>query len=331
MVQGPTRNSAYSLSFVLVICLLGCLLGCKADTSSGRDRIGLAMVGAPAAGMSSSVMGVAQAGSSSPVPAGAGGGPAPDPGLPQAGSAPPSSSGTVPPAMGTTPPPVKTFNAGSDPNRNRVEAGHVCARLAQIQCAGEAYCCDNPGRDVAACEAKMVDACTQDGFVDAITLDTRSGFDEERAAAALQTFEDMASRCDPMIQQFGADPNGLMAMVRGTVAEGGRCSPGISGSKAQQAGALASCQDPATTACLPTSALSWTCAPRGGAGANCFTDLNCLDGLYCPNPDLKIAMTQCLARKANGSPCQLGNECTSLTCTGGVCADPTAQSAYCLE
>jgi hypothetical protein len=262
-----------------------------------------------------------------------------------AGSTVPSTGGvqagapTMPPAQGGAPATggtgvpsqVRTFDAGSDPARNMVQAGQVCARLAQIQCAGEAYCCENPGRDVAACVTKMTGACTGDLFVDAITLDSRTGFDAMRAATALQTFEDLARECNPTIADFGADPDGLMGMVRGTVEPGGRCSPSIAANKAQQAGALASCRDSATTACLPMSALSWTCAPRAGVGANCFSDFNCTSGNYCPNPDLKINMTRCLARKADGAACVESNECLSLTCVGGSCAAATTQSAYCLE
>jgi len=247
---------------------------------------------------------------------------------------PPPQGGAPPAAGGTGEPPtqIRTFNAGTDPARNMVRAGGVCARLAQIQCAGEAYCCDSPGREVAACEAKMVDACASDNFVDAITLDSRAGFDAMRAASALQQFEDMAARCDPMIGDFGADPNGLMAMVRGTVEAGGRCTPPLAGNKAQQAAAVSSCRDPATTVCLPMSALSWTCAPRGGVGSTCFSDFNCTNGNYCPNPMLQVNTNiKCLARKADGTGCVESNECLSLTCVAGKCAPATTQSAYCLE
>jgi hypothetical protein len=105
----------------------------------------------------------------------------------------------------------------------------------------------------------------------------------------------------------------------------------VTGGDAAAAGALASCQNAATTACLPSSALSWTCAPRGVEGAKCFTDLNCQNGFYCPNPDLQINMTNCLARKALGGSCAQDNECVSLTCIAGTCAAPTTQSAYCLQ
>jgi hypothetical protein len=322
-VRGRLGNCSYILSFVLALC--ACVGG---DATTSRvppqiARTGPPSVSGPVTGSAgSTAVGVGTAGNAVPSTGGAqAGAPAI---LPQAGSAP-STAGTGVPSQ------MRTFNAGSDPDRNMVQAGQVCARLAEIQCAGEEYCCENPGRDVAACVTKMTGACTSDLFVDAITLDSRAGFDAMRAADALQTFEDLARECNPMIADFGADPDGLMAMVRGTVASGGRCSPSIAANKAQQAGALASCRDSATTACLPMSALSWTCAPRAGVGANCFSDFNCTDGNYCPNPDLKINMTQCLARKADGAACVESNECLSLTCVGGSCAPATKQSAYCLQ
>jgi hypothetical protein len=336
-VLGLLRNCSISLSFVLLLCTAaGCL---TADTHSGRPRVpaGAVTVTRPPPAQASPVMGTAgtvvSPGTAGGGAAGVGAAPSTGVGGPQAGAAGMMAMqpGAPPPAGAVAPPTMRTFNAGSDPARNMVQAGQVCARLAQIQCAGEAYCCENPGRDVVACESKMKTACANDGYVDAITLDSRAGFDPARAATALQQFEDMASRCDPKIGDFGADPDGLMAMVRGTVASGGRCSPGVSSNMAAQAGALASCRDSATTACLPSSALTWTCAPRGSAGANCFTDMNCQDGLYCPNPDLRINMFKCLARKPDGMSCQEANECTSLTCLGGTCAAPTTQSAYCLD
>lgn len=332
MVPGRGSNSALRLSLVLLVGLaLGCGLG-MADTESGRRIPPRLPVTQPRSSQTSPVTGMAPA---TPVEGGgAAGSGAPD--VAQAGAASdPAGSGTpmmmttTPPS--TTPPAMRVFNAGSDPARNMVQAGHVCARLAQIQCAGEAYCCDSPGRDVAACETKMNSVCAKDGHVDDITLNMKAGFDATRAATALQQFEDMASRCDTTIGDFGADPDGLMAMVRGTIAAGGKCSPPVTGGDAAAAGALASCQDSATTACLPSSALNWTCAPRGTAGANCFTDLNCQADFYCPNPDLKINMTKCLARKALGESCAQPGECTSLTCIAGTCAAPTTQSAYCLE
>lgn len=328
VVPGRGSNSALRLSLVLAV---GCWLGCgKSDLDSRREIQVIPTVKGPAKKPSSDED---DGHMSSPISTGEAGSGAPDD--PQAGapSEPPAMAG-MPGTMTmapNTPPAMRTFDAGSDPLRNNVKAGHVCARVAQIQCAGEAYCCDNPGRDVAACVAKMTDACAKDGHVDDITLNMKAGFNEERAADALTQFEEIASKCDTTVADFGTDPDGLMSMVQGTVAPGGKCSPPITGGDAAAAGALASCQNAATTACLPSSALNWTCAPRGGAGAKCFTDLNCQNGFYCPNPDLQINMTNCLARKELGGSCAQDNECVSLTCIAGTCAAPTTQSAYCLQ
>src|SRR5689334_19202380 len=35
----------------------------------------------------------------------------------------------------------REFDGGTDPDRNRVPAGHVCDRLTTLQCAGEQHCC----------------------------------------------------------------------------------------------------------------------------------------------------------------------------------------------
>jgi hypothetical protein len=123
-----------------------------------------------------------------------------------------------------------------------------------------------------------------------------------------------------------------MSMLRGTLDSGRSCSPdGFD--KAAAAASLAACKDAATTACLPTSTLIWTCTARGAAGSKCFSDLNCQDGLHCPNPSLvsgEFGTAECAPRKADGSPCELHNECTSLSCEGGTCLAATVTAAYCL-
>jgi hypothetical protein len=55
-----------------------------------------------------------------------------------------------------------------------------------------------------------------------------------------------------------------------------------------------------------------------------------MDGLYCPQTDPPNFSLACLQRKAPGSPCGLGNECDSLLCKGGVCAELNQQTAFCL-
>jgi hypothetical protein len=123
-----------------------------------------------------------------------------------------------------------------------------------------------------------------------------------------------------------------MSMLRGTIASGRSCSP--SGfEKSAAAASLAACENGATTACLPTSALIWTCKARGGAGAQCFSDLNCQEGMHCPNPSLiegEFGTAMCVARKPEGAACSLPNECSSFACKAGTCEPPSAEAAYCL-
>jgi hypothetical protein len=224
----------------------------------------------------------------------------------------------------------RVFDAGTDPMRNNVRAGALCARLAQIQCAGEQYCCEDPGRDRAACEAAMLDSCTKEAYLDAISANDITAFDEAVAAVTFNEVERLASLCDPNIVSFSISRDGFMAMFRGTAAAGASCFP--SGTDAAVAAAkLASCTDIDSIACLPMSLLSWKCTARGGPGSPCFTDVNCFDGLYCPNDDLQIGKTSCEARKPVGGPCRWGNECESLFCEAGACVPPSQRNAYCLK
>ncbi|MDH5672009.1 MAG: hypothetical protein OEZ06_07645 [Myxococcales bacterium] len=228
----------------------------------------------------------------------------------------------------------RVFDPGTDPVRNNVQAGQVCARLAQIQCAGEAYCCDNPGRDRATCETVMADGCVNELFLDSVTASPVTGFDAGAASVAFTELERMASECDPGIAAFGGSASGLMGMFTGTIEAGGNCEPdgGPLGlpSEPAAAAALASCTDIQSQACLPRLT-SWSCEPRGQAGTKCFSDLNCVDGLYCPNPTFAVTTNAtCTPRRPVGQACSTPNECESLFCKGGACVAADAQAAYCL-
>jgi hypothetical protein len=240
------------------------------------------------------------------------------------GGQPPAGQGGMGPIM------ERVFDAGTDPARNNVTAGNLCARLAQIQCAGEQYCCEEPGRDRAACETAMRDTCMKDAYLDAISDNDATAFDEATASTTFAEIERLASICDPSIVRYSISPDGFMAMFRGTAQSGDSCFP--SGTNPEIAAAkLASCADVTRFACLPQSVLSWRCVERAGAGAACFTDVNCIDGFYCPNPDLKIGQFKCEPRKPVGAPCMWGNECESLFCEAGMCVPESQRNAYCLQ
>jgi hypothetical protein len=223
--------------------------------------------------------------------------------------------------------------SGTDPGRNRVPGGQVCQRIATIQCAGEAACCESPGRSVDQCISAQVTAC-QDAFIDTITSNAATGYDIDLAETALAGFEQRASQCDPTIAAWTITTGGLRGVMRGSIGPNGNCTPLNPTDRAMAAVSLASCQNPDTTACLPEglTGLQWDCAPRSGDGGPCLTDLNCNDGLYCDNFVDPPALTgaTCVTRKQTGAGCQHGQECASLTCRGGSCVDATKETAYCL-
>jgi hypothetical protein len=246
--------------------------------------------------------------------------------VPNPGGAPPGAGGQAP------------FDAGTDPARNRVTAGNVCERLTTIQCAGEAYCCTSPGRDFAGCKATLLAQCRDELFIDAISLDPITGFSPSHTEAAFSAFEQRSSLCDPGVALWASTVAGLRGILQGTKAAGANCTPATAEllQNVKVAGHLASCANPAATACLPAGGLPappWLCTARGGPGSTCFSDVNCTDGNYCPNPRLDLPSSsgpRCLARKAAGQACTEANECLSLTCRGRLCVTATAQTAFCL-
>lgn len=323
---------------VALISLL-CVLGCGAEPGPSRSRDGLT---AGAAGMIPSGTGGTIAGTP-PVVGGAGGIAGTPPVM---GGGVGGSTGGTPVVggaggMGTMVGNGTVFDAGgADPNRNNVQAGGVCARLAKIQCAGEAFCCNNAGRERAACESAQMTSCASKAYIDVISKDALAGFDLAHAAAAFAELERLASLCDPSIAAYGASSMGFAGIFKGTRAPGSDCGPGGSllnpPSKEQAAVALASCNTIDTTACMPTSSAPldpWKCTAKAGAGAPCLTDLNCQAGLGCPNPTLaggSFGLGTCTPRKPPGSPCEFGNECDSFYCVANTCAAAETQAAYCL-
>jgi hypothetical protein len=221
------------------------------------------------------------------------------------------------------------FDAGSDPNRNRVMPGMLCARMAVIDCAGEQHCCNSPGRTVDACRADVMKTCS-DGYLDEIAMDPITGFDQSAATAAFTTLEQKASQCDTTVAAWGASTDGLRGILKGTLAANANCKPSQPTTDTATLGAaLASCTGIATTACLPKSLLGqWTCAPKNASGAGCASDYNCNDGLYCNAPAMMLG--KCARRLAVGASCSAPNQCESLYCKGGKCVAADQQVAYCL-
>ncbi len=235
--------------------------------------------------------------------------------------------GTTPPDGGTG----KVFDAGSDPNRNAVMPGTICERLATIQCAGESFCCDNPGRDFETCKQVQKDGCATEYMVDEVAANPAAGFNAAQALVFFTELERLASTCDPMTASFGESPQGLRTLVNGTIEPEHNCTSSRPWIKVEAAAALASCTQNEAYACLPRADGPWICEPHAAAGGDCFSDGNCQVGVYCDNPDLDPSGSICKTRKAEGEACQRFGECLSLFCKGGACVPATQQNAYCLK
>lgn len=227
------------------------------------------------------------------------------------------------------------FDAGSSSDRNQAAPGALCERLSTIQCAGEAHCCEKPGRDYATCKKAMMSGCAAQLHLDDIAKQANTGFDAQRATAAFSDFEALAARCDPSIAAWGSSSDGLRGILQGTVAHGKNCAPmGAVNDPTIGGAALASCLDPAGYSCQPRASssggkLNWTCDAHSPVDGLCYSDVNCKDELYCNNPQNRLG-AKCAARKADGMPCNMPNECLSLVCRSNACARADQQAAYCL-
>jgi hypothetical protein len=223
------------------------------------------------------------------------------------------------------------FDAGSAPDRNHVQPGAVCARLAEIQCAGEAACCKAPSRDPGMCHDALEQSCKTMLLLDDVSAAAAVGFDADTASQAFAELERRASVCDPTVAAWAVSPDGFLGSIGGTLVKGESCKPdgGLMGSPSAVTIALVSCQLGAGVACLPSDK-DWTCAPRVGPAGRCFDDINCEDGLFCDNP-MSSFDGMCAERKAKGESCRGATECTSFVCQSGKCAaENDVQAAYCL-
>jgi hypothetical protein len=243
------------------------------------------------------------------------------------GQPPATGGGVVVGTGGEGAPPVNLF--GDHPDRNKVQAGAVCDRLATIQCAAQDKCCFAPRTDYGTCWQDSFRICRTELYLDTITDNPATGFDPVAAEIAFTQFESLAINCDPGVTWFAASAEGLRTMLRGTRSSGDRCTPPIPIRLETAAGALASCNPSAPCLGHGTPPI-WRCTAPSGAGGPCFSDLNCYDGLYCPQTDPAQFDLVCLARKPPGSPCSIGTECESLLCKNFTCAVLDQQTAFCL-
>lgn len=271
------------------------------------------------------------AGSGGP-PVARGGGVAP----PRAGSSGAAGrASTVPPppvAGSDTPDTLPPFDAGSDPNRNRVMPGRLCARWGEIMCAAEEHCCNNPGRTVSACVSELTRGCAETLYLDQVANNRATGWDAEATHKAFTELENRSAQCDLSIPEWTLSPEGVRGILKGTIAPGASCKPaGSLTDRASQAAALMSCTGVGTTACLPRSLLGdWTCVGKNTPGQPCTTEENCQAGLYCNNPQMQLT-GRCANRLALGASCMVGTDCESFYCKSGRCVAADTQVAFCLK
>jgi hypothetical protein len=245
-----------------------------------------------------------------------------------------ASGGNAPTETGTSEN-TSGFDAGTDPARNQVQAGHLCERLATVECAAEAACCDgttyNKSGGYDQCQQQMNSVCVDELLIDAISTYPAIGFDATLAEAAFTEYERKASLCDTAVVSWATSVEGFRGILKGTIAANKTCNPAqVGATTVDRAASMASCANPAQYGCLPVSLLIWTCSPRAQAGGNCFTDINCIEGAYCNNPNLDIIGALCKERKPVSSPCQAANECQSLVCKNSQCVAADRQAVFCL-
>jgi hypothetical protein len=231
---------------------------------------------------------------------------------------------------------LPVFDGGSDPDRNQVQVGMLCDRLAGLQCAAEVHCCQT-ARAFDVCKVARIKDC-QATNLDDIAGQPAAGFSAAVGSAQFAELEQLAASCDLQVRVWGSAPDGLRGIFQGTLAADQPCTPPPGApSLIGYGAALVSCKEPATHACLfsgigpPAPPMAATCAARAGAGTRCFGDANCQENLYCDNASMTYSGGKCTLRKPLGSACVHGVECASRFCnhSSATCVEPNAEQAYC--
>jgi len=216
---------------------------------------------------------------------------------------------------------------GDAPDRNRVPADELCERLPVVQCIAEQQCCNDP-RDLRDCLDRQQELCKDQLLADRVAMEGAAGYDIDLAEEAFAALEQMSMDCNPDITPYETSPDGFGQMLTGTVNPGGNCAPDNANALAMVRASLAACKDPVMYACLPSETM-WRCEERGLLDGACLTDNNCVEGLYCNNPDAMTADGVCSTRFADGEACEKDHECASLACLDDVCVARDAQTAFC--
>ncbi|MEE8409665.1 MAG: hypothetical protein V3T05_08670 [Myxococcota bacterium] len=217
-----------------------------------------------------------------------------------------------------------------------IAATDLCARLAAVRCDAEQICCTDSATkyaDAASCKTTETANCKNDR--EPIAVDSRTGYNATTAGTKLGELYALAAVCDPSAGTWAFSDDGFFAVLDGTIASGGDCTP-TEILPNLDAAALLACDSGNVCAMTVVVGLplvvSGVCAAPSASGGACFTDLECDTDLWCdpPNKFLSGGGT-CADREVNGTSCADGAECLTLTCTGSTCADATINDAYCLN
>ena len=218
-----------------------------------------------------------------------------------------------------------------DPARYEIPAvlpvEEICPRLVELTCGAHFECCEPPFMiERAECEAQTTTAC--EASLDLWARDERTGYDGAQASVLFRRAYDELQMCAPEFLFALSARGGLRAMFTGTVEPGGSCQPDRLMAETFDTAAFFSCIGE-ENACLIAGLgvpPPFTCQPVRTEGGQCFSSIDCADGLYCARPtDLP---GDCRARKSMGQLCAASEECQSLMCYANQCAALTRANAY---
>jgi hypothetical protein len=182
-----------------------------------------------------------------------------------------------------------------------VALGGGCA--AATDCAGAHVRCDTSSTCPGVCKAVSTPGGTCNGPDDCTSNYCNNGV---CGAATVSTIASLGQSCTGnVVCDRGLTCDGATMLCRALLREGASCT-----------GGEGKCE-------FFTSCVGGVCTRWGQLGAACDTSgseyRGCLGATNC-------ATTTCVALKADGASCAMGNECEHRQCTNGVCA-----GAPCLE
>ena len=226
-------------------------------------------------------------------------------------------------------PDAEPFDGGPD---GSLDAGQLapidaCNALAALNCAAYYGCC--PG--VPEPEPSERDECVRslregcELLIEPALTNSVTAYDRHLAAETLAEGQLLADECDPGYFQLARRQDGIVRVMRGTIAQGDECNAGTFVSTAN----LYSCLGGPAARCLRTGPTgSWTCGVPRTETMTCQHERDCADGLHCEG----ILPSTCRRNLGTGAACRDDSDCESLVCGTGeprVCLGPADPNLFC--